>query len=151
MIIVTSFSRIDSSVQRLRAELSLLSQCRIISCKRCDTQLADQSDIFSMSKEGPSGAFINPGGHLHETLTLYKEIGHYLPTIYILNYTLQGNWAIFTYNLRTKLHFTWKLTIFTYNLHTKLHLTRKLGNIYLQTTYLITLYKEINNIYLQST
>ena len=25
-----------------------------------------------MSKEGPQGAFVNPGGHVHETLTLYK-------------------------------------------------------------------------------
>jgi len=65
---------IDSSVQRLRAELSLLSQCRgrVLACKECSTELAHQSDIFSMSREGPSGAFINPGGHLHETLTLYK-------------------------------------------------------------------------------
>ena len=30
-----------------------------------------------MSREGPSGAFINPGGHLHETLTLYKA-GSYI-------------------------------------------------------------------------
>ena len=25
-----------------------------------------------MSSEGPQAAFVNPGGHLHETLTVYK-------------------------------------------------------------------------------
>ena len=63
---------INSPVQRLRVELSFLSQCRVLVCKRCSKQLGDQRNIFSMSKEGPQGAFVNPGGHVHETLTLYK-------------------------------------------------------------------------------
>ena len=25
-----------------------------------------------MSSEGPQGAYVNPGGYVHETLTLYK-------------------------------------------------------------------------------
>lgn len=25
-----------------------------------------------MSMEGPLGAYVNPGGHVHETLTVYK-------------------------------------------------------------------------------
>ena len=41
-------------------------------CRRCGKQLGDQQHIFSMSKEGPQGAFVNPGGHVHETLTLHK-------------------------------------------------------------------------------
>ena len=40
--------------------------------RRCGKQLGDQQHIFSMSKEGPQGAFVNPGGHVHETLTLHK-------------------------------------------------------------------------------
>lgn len=63
---------INSPVQRLRVELSFLSKCRVLACRRCSKQLGDQQHIFSMSKEGPQGAFVNPGGHVHETLTLYK-------------------------------------------------------------------------------
>jgi len=72
---------INSPVQRLRVELSFLSQCRVLVCRRCSKQLGDQQNIFSMSKEGPQGAFVNPNGHVHETLTLYKAknlrlVGH---------------------------------------------------------------------------
>ena len=45
---------------------------RVLVCARCGKQLGDQQHIFSMSKEGPQGAFVNPGGHVHETLTLYR-------------------------------------------------------------------------------
>jgi len=63
---------VNSPVQRLRMELSFLSQCRVLVCRRCSKQLGDQQNIFSMSKEGPQGAFVNPNGHVHETLTLYR-------------------------------------------------------------------------------
>jgi len=68
----TQLLTINSPVQRLRVELSFLSQCRVLVCRRCSKQLGDQQNIFSMSKEGPQGAFVNPNGHVHETLTLYK-------------------------------------------------------------------------------
>ena len=63
---------LNSPVQRLRLALSFLSQCRVLACRNCGKQLGEQASIFSMSKEGPQGAFVNPHGHLHETLTLYK-------------------------------------------------------------------------------
>jgi len=63
---------INSAVQRLRAELSILEKCRVLVCRRCGLQLGQGADIFSMSKEGPQSAFVNPGGAVHETLTLYK-------------------------------------------------------------------------------
>jgi len=64
--------RLDSCVQRLRAELDFLAKCSNISCIRCDCHLANQSDIFSMTEDGPKAAYVNPGGVLHETLTVYK-------------------------------------------------------------------------------
>lgn len=63
---------VDCAVQRLRLELTFLEQCRVLVCRRCGKQLGNQSQIFSMSKEGPQGAFVNPGGHVHETLTLHR-------------------------------------------------------------------------------
>eukprot|EP00088_Acartia_fossae_P048568 TRINITY_DN5300_c1_g1_i1.p1 TRINITY_DN5300_c1_g1~~TRINITY_DN5300_c1_g1_i1.p1 ORF type:complete len:511 (+),score=87.64 TRINITY_DN5300_c1_g1_i1:54-1586(+) len=63
---------INSDIQRLRVELCILATIQVLVCRRCYNDLADQTDIFSMSAEGPQGAFVNPGGHLHETLTVYK-------------------------------------------------------------------------------
>jgi len=64
---------LNCPVQRLRVTLAFLTQqCRVLVCRNCGKQLGDQHHIFSMSKEGPQGAFVNPGGHVHETLTLYR-------------------------------------------------------------------------------
>ena len=63
---------LNCPVQRLRLAVSFLSQCRVLVCRNCGKQLGDQANIFSMSKEGPQAAFVNPSGTLHETLTLFK-------------------------------------------------------------------------------
>ena len=68
----TRMLELNCPVQRLRLALSFLSQCRVLVCRSCGKQLGDQANMFSMSKEGPQGAFVNPSGHLHETLTLFK-------------------------------------------------------------------------------
>ena len=41
-------------------------------CKDCGFQIANKTDVFSMSEEGLLGAFVNPGGYVHETLTVYN-------------------------------------------------------------------------------
>lgn len=64
--------KLDCTIQRLRCELSLLERSHILCCRNCGETLAQNSDIFSMSREGPQGAYVNPGGYVHETLTLYK-------------------------------------------------------------------------------
>ena len=68
----TRMLELNCPVQRLRLAVSFLSQCRVLVCRNCGKQLGDQANIFSMSKEGPQGTFVNPSGHLHETLTLFK-------------------------------------------------------------------------------
>ena len=47
-------------------------QCPVLCCRNCEEEIGKQEDIFSMSSEGPQGAYVNPGGYVHETLTLYK-------------------------------------------------------------------------------
>lgn len=47
-------------------------QTKVISCRNCQTNIADHSEIFSMSIEGPQGTYVNPHGFVHETLTVYK-------------------------------------------------------------------------------
>ena len=50
----------------------LLFQCKKLTCVQCGNVIADFADIFSMSVEGPQGTFVNPGGYVHEMLTLTK-------------------------------------------------------------------------------
>ncbi|XP_071082193.1 protein cereblon-like [Haliotis cracherodii] len=63
---------LNSAVQRLRCELSIIQKCTVLCCKDCGTQITHKNEVFSMSMEGPLGAYVNPGGHVHETLTVYK-------------------------------------------------------------------------------
>lgn len=60
------------AIRRLRYQISLMEQCPVLCCRNCGELIAKQEDIFSMSSEGPQGAYVNPGGYVHETLTLYK-------------------------------------------------------------------------------
>ncbi|OXA50221.1 protein cereblon isoform X2 [Folsomia candida] len=65
--------KMDSPVSRLRYELDLLSRaCKVITCRKCQTSIAESTEIFSMSVEGPQGTYVNPQGFVHETLTVHK-------------------------------------------------------------------------------
>ena len=64
---------IDNAVQRLRCALSVMEKCSVICCRECKTQVAFTNDVFCLSLEGPLGAYVNPHGHVHETLTIYKS------------------------------------------------------------------------------
>lgn len=48
------------------------SQCSSLCCKECNTNIANKNDVFSLSVEGPLGAYVNPQGYVHETMTVYK-------------------------------------------------------------------------------
>uniref|UniRef100_T1JIH3 Protein cereblon n=1 Tax=Strigamia maritima TaxID=126957 RepID=T1JIH3_STRMM len=63
---------IDSPIQRLRCELSILEKCTALCCRDCDVEITDKTDVFSMSIEGPQSIYVNPGGYVHETLTVHK-------------------------------------------------------------------------------
>ncbi|KAK7072706.1 hypothetical protein SK128_017287 [Halocaridina rubra] len=63
---------LNTPTQRLRYILSVLSKCKMLSCGHCHELVANTTDIFSMSVEGPQGTFVNPGGYVHEMLTVTK-------------------------------------------------------------------------------
>ena len=44
-------------------------------CVECDRRVASSDDVFAMSADGPQSIFVNPNGHLHETLTLRRTTG----------------------------------------------------------------------------
>ncbi|KAK4014670.1 hypothetical protein OUZ56_027187 [Daphnia magna] len=66
---------INNPNQRLRAELSVLQRCEFLCCRECDYAVARQTDVFAMSKEGPQGVYVNPFGHVHETVTVHRVDG----------------------------------------------------------------------------
>lgn len=68
----------DSPVQRLRSELSILQECGLLTCKECRATVAHRGDVFSMSQQGPQGAYVNPHGYVHEMITVRKASGVYL-------------------------------------------------------------------------
>lgn len=63
--------QIDSVVELLRTEMELLHKlAEDMFCARCGAFLASTRDIFSMTPRGATGTFVNPGGHVHQVLTL---------------------------------------------------------------------------------
>lgn len=63
---------INNAIQRLRCALHIICKCSILRCKDCNQQIADMSHVFSMSVSGPLSAYVNPGGHVHETVTVHE-------------------------------------------------------------------------------
>lgn len=59
-------------VQRLRWLLSILQKYLHICCAGCKTKICKKEDVFSMSMQGPQGAYVNPAGYVHETITVYR-------------------------------------------------------------------------------
>ncbi|KAH7968106.1 hypothetical protein HPB52_005823 [Rhipicephalus sanguineus] len=55
----------DNPVQRLRCELAILRDCRVLTCKECNQKMADRSDVFSMSQSGPQGAYVLLASGIH--------------------------------------------------------------------------------------
>lgn len=58
--------------QRLIYMHSLLKSFTNINCSNCGNELCASSDVFSLSSQGFMNPFLNPGGVVHETLTVYK-------------------------------------------------------------------------------
>lgn len=66
---------INGTSYRLRREIELLEGFDRVRCKNCQTVIAKRSDMLVMSTEGPLGAYVNPGGYVHEIMTFYKANG----------------------------------------------------------------------------
>lgn len=70
-----SLLSIITTIQRLRCELAIVKSCSVLFCKDCGLFIADKKDVFSMAREGPLGMYVNPGGYIHEMITVYKADG----------------------------------------------------------------------------
>ena len=69
---------------------------RTLRCKACQSELADEQDVFSATKEGPVGAYINPAGFLHEIVTLRAVRGISLtgPAVAQASWCIGYTWTI---------------------------------------------------------
>ncbi|CAG2116114.1 unnamed protein product, partial [Medioppia subpectinata] len=65
---------INSSVQRLRFELSLLQKYSYLCCSECKTKICEKEDVIVMSVNGPQGTYVNPSGCVHELMTVSKTM-----------------------------------------------------------------------------
>nr|XP_018906555.1 PREDICTED: protein cereblon-like [Bemisia tabaci] len=70
--------RTNNPIERLRLEYNILLKSRFMCCSTCKNKIGMQSDMFSMSVDGPQGTFCNPNGYVHDVLTFYQVKGlHY--------------------------------------------------------------------------
>ncbi|CAB4017201.1 partial [Paramuricea clavata] len=70
-----SLLKMDCPIQRLQKQLEIMQKYGIMICDDCRTTIADKKDLFSMSLTGLMGAYVNPGGYVHETVTFHKAKG----------------------------------------------------------------------------
>lgn len=56
----------------------LLKKFTNITCRQCGVLFCSKTEVFSISKQGFMTAYLNPGGVVHETLTVYKLKNFYL-------------------------------------------------------------------------
>ena len=47
----------------------------MLCCKECGVLITHKEEVFSMMSEGLLAAYVNPGGYVHETLTVHKAQG----------------------------------------------------------------------------
>ncbi|XP_013790743.1 protein cereblon-like isoform X2 [Limulus polyphemus] len=68
---------LNSDIQRLRCELSMLERYTVLCCRisSCNKDIINRCDVFSMSLEGLQGTYVNPSGYVHEIVTSYKACG----------------------------------------------------------------------------
>lgn len=66
---------IDGISYRLQKEIQLLKAFNLIKCRNCQSRIAKRSDMVVMSTDGPLGAYVNPHGCVHETITVSNATG----------------------------------------------------------------------------
>ncbi|CAG9861496.1 unnamed protein product [Phyllotreta striolata] len=62
--------KLNSALERLKLEYKYLKLERSMCCNGCGIQITDPSKVFAMSKDGIQSNYVNPGGHVYETVTV---------------------------------------------------------------------------------
>ncbi|TVU20542.1 hypothetical protein EJB05_36755 [Eragrostis curvula] len=66
---------LDGTSYRLQKEIQILKAFNLIKCRDCQSLIAKRSDMVVMSTDGPLGAYVNPYGCVHETITVSNATG----------------------------------------------------------------------------
>ncbi|KAK3138231.1 hypothetical protein QOZ80_5AG0366140 [Eleusine coracana subsp. coracana] len=66
---------LDGTSYRLQKEIQILQAFNLIKCRDCQSLVAKRSDMVVMSTDGPLGAYVNPHGCVHETITVSNATG----------------------------------------------------------------------------
>ncbi|XP_044742982.1 protein cereblon isoform X2 [Chrysoperla carnea] len=107
--------KFNSSVQRLRFVLNNMRNPRYISCSQCQSEFAGQEDLFPMSKDGLQNNFVNPGGVVHETITVLRA--HRISLIgqpqVVYSWFPGYAWTIAQCSVCTNHHIGWRFTATT--------------------------------------
>ncbi|XP_065897971.1 protein cereblon-like isoform X2 [Dysidea avara] len=61
---------INCPTRRILRALQILQSYTDLCCQVCGRTIAKKDAIFSMSVEGPLALYVNPGGYVHDTLTV---------------------------------------------------------------------------------
>ncbi len=59
----------------LHFSLSLCQELTDLCCVDCHVVVTHKKHMFSMSVDGPLAAYVNPGGYVHDTLTVMEVKG----------------------------------------------------------------------------
>lgn len=66
---------IDCPTLRLIRGLQILKEFTELRCVDCEAIITKKRHMFSMSVDGPMAAYVNPGGYVHDTLTVTEAKG----------------------------------------------------------------------------
>ncbi|XP_076254552.1 E3 ubiquitin ligase component cereblon isoform X2 [Rhynchophorus ferrugineus] len=69
---------LKSTLERLKLECMYLKLGRTMCCDNCNALITDPSKVFVMSKDGTQSNYVNPGGHVYETVTVLSAINFQL-------------------------------------------------------------------------
>ncbi|XP_039287302.1 protein cereblon [Nilaparvata lugens] len=53
-------------------DFTFMAIIHLYQCSNCQNEVGHQRDVIAMSVDGPQNTYVNPNGHLHETLTMSK-------------------------------------------------------------------------------
>ncbi|MFH4976646.1 hypothetical protein AB6A40_003355 [Gnathostoma spinigerum] len=65
-----------STNRRLLLEWSIVSGSKYMLCSNCENKLGQVSNLIILSTEGISAHYVNPGGYVHDMLTMSKLCHH---------------------------------------------------------------------------
>ncbi|XP_032522838.2 protein cereblon-like isoform X3 [Danaus plexippus] len=63
---------VDDALLRLHMEVRLITRKSVLCCASCATVVARREDIFAMSSEGVHANYSNPGGYMHDIVTVSR-------------------------------------------------------------------------------